>query len=129
VITRTTLEEVDISRYRSWLTEKYEQFQRAQLRDWTLYLVETQGVLTRSELIARAHQALDFSGNPALRELGLDSQPQAGEIIEQSLAELFERGWLMGEERLNVTDAGREHLRRRMRRDEHGWGRSARNRV
>ena len=39
----------------------------------------------------------------------------AGEMIERSLAELFERGWLTGEERLSVTDAGREHLRRRMR--------------
>ena len=50
------------------------------------------------------------------RELGLDQQPQAVEMIEQSVAELFERGWLEGKEQLSVTDAGREHLRRRM------WG-------
>jgi hypothetical protein len=50
------------------------------------------------------------------RELELDQQPQAVEMIEQSVAELFERGWLEGKERLSVTDAGREHLRWRM------WG-------
>ena len=39
----------------------------------------------------------------------------AGEMIEQSLAELFEHGWLVEEQRLSLADAGREHLRRRMR--------------
>jgi hypothetical protein len=37
-------------------------------------------------------------------------------MIEQSVAELFERGWLVGDERLSVTDTGREHLSRGMRR-------------
>jgi hypothetical protein len=37
-------------------------------------------------------------------------QPQAAELFEHSLAELFEHGWLTGEERLYVTDAGRKHL-------------------
>ncbi len=50
------------------------------------------------------------------RELGLDQQPQAVEMIEQSVAELFERGWLEGKERLSVTDAGREHRRQQI------WG-------
>jgi len=58
-----------------------------------------------------------------LRELGLAQPPQASEMIEQSLAELFERSWLAGEEQLSLTDAGREHLRRRMREGtrKHGW--------
>jgi hypothetical protein len=43
-------------------------------------------------------------------------QPRASEMIEQSVAELFERGWLVGDERLSVTDTGREHLGRGMRR-------------
>ncbi|MDY6877612.1 MAG: hypothetical protein SWK90_15625 [Chloroflexota bacterium] len=45
------------------------------------------------------YQALDFD-NPKLRELGLDRQPQAGAMIEQGMAELFERGWLVEEEHL-----------------------------
>jgi ABC-2 type transport system permease protein len=50
-----------------------------------------------------------------LRELGLGQQPQAKEMVEQSIQELFERGWLVGEEWLSVTDVGRKHLHWQMR--------------
>jgi hypothetical protein len=30
------------------------------------------------------------------------------------MAELFERGWLVGDERLSVTETERKHLRRRI---------------
>ncbi len=107
-------EEVDVSRYEFGLVEKYQQFRQAQLCDWMLYVVEKGKVRTHAELVAQGHQALDFSDNPMLRELGLAEQPRAGEVVEQSVAELFERGWLAGEERLIVTDAGKEHLGQRM---------------
>jgi hypothetical protein len=110
-------EEADLSRYKFGVVELYERFRQAQLRDWMLYLVQKRGVQTRSELVERAHQALDFSRIPTLQALGLAQQPpRAGEMIEQSVAELLERGWLVGDKRLNVTDAGREHLSRGMRR-------------
>ena len=79
-----------------------------------LYLVEKQRARTRTELIAQTHQALDFGKNPMLRELGLEKSSQANEMIGQSMTELFERDWLMGEEQLSVTDAGKDHLRRGM---------------
>jgi hypothetical protein len=107
-------EEVDLSRYEMGLAGWYERFRQAQLRDWMLYLVEKHGVQTRSELIAQARQALDFSDNPMLRELGLDRQPGTDEMIERSIQGLFERGWLVGEERLSVTDAGTERLRKQV---------------
>jgi hypothetical protein len=110
-------EGADLSRYKFGVVELYERFRQAQLRDWMLYLVEKRRVQTRAELIAQARQALDFGRNPTLRALGLAQQQlQASEMIEQSVAELFERGWLVGDERLSVTDTGREHLSRRMRR-------------
>jgi len=110
-------EAADLSRYKFGVVELYERFRQAQLRDWMLYLVEKRGVQTRSELVERAHQALDFSSIPTLRALGLaQQQPQGSEMIEQSVAELVERGWLTGEERLSVTEAGKEHLSRGMRR-------------
>jgi hypothetical protein len=109
-------EEADLSRYGMGLIDGYEQFRRTQLRDWMLYLVERQGVRTRAGLTARARQALDFSTNPTLRALGLaQPHPQAGEMIEQSMAELFDHGWLAGDEQLSVTDAGRAHLHQQMR--------------
>jgi cation diffusion facilitator family transporter len=102
--------EVDLSRYRMGLVERYAQFRQAQLRDWMLYLIEKEQVLTQAELRARAGQAFDFSDNPALRGLGLDGQSEASDLVEQSMKELYERGWLVGDERLSATDAGRAHL-------------------
>lgn len=112
-------EKAELPRYPMGSIERYIQSRQAQLHDWMLYLVERQGGLIRTELIAQANQALDFSDNLMLRELGLARQPQAGEMIRQGLAELFERGWLEGEERVSITDAGREYLRRQMREQEH----------
>ena len=107
-------EEVDLSRYRFRIVSKYNQFRQAQLRDWMLYLVEEQRAETRTELIAQAHQALDFGKNPMLRELGLEKLSQASAMIEQSMANLFDRGWLIEEEQLSVTDTGKDHLRQGM---------------
>ncbi len=107
-------EHADLSRYKMPLVEHYEQFRQAQLRDWMLYLVGKQGVLTRQELQARAGQALDYSDNPALRELGLDTQAEASAMIEQSVAELFQRGWLAENGQVTITAAGRERLKRLM---------------
>jgi Co/Zn/Cd efflux system component len=104
-------EEIDLSRFEFGITKQYDKFRQAQLRDWMLYLVDKQGIGTRAELVARASQALDFDRIPAVRAMGLaQGQPQAAELIERSLAELFQHGWLAGEERLSVTDAGRKHL-------------------
>jgi hypothetical protein len=106
--------DVDLSRYSMGLVERYAQFRQTQLRDWMLYLVEEEKVTTQEELRTRASQAFDFGDNPALRGLGLDRQSEAGDLVEQSLHALYERGWLVGEEQLNVTAAGREHLSRLM---------------
>ena len=109
-------EEADLSRYRMGLLDRYEQFRQAQLRDWMLYLVDKEGSLTPDELRARACQALDLRDNPALRGLGLDGTVEASELVEQSLRELLERGWLAGDERLSATAAGNERLTRLLRR-------------
>jgi len=121
-------EELDLSRYEFGIAEQYEQFRQAQLGDWMLYLVDEHGGLKRAELIARARQVLDFSDNPTLRELGLDHQPHAGEMVERSMAGLFEHDWVVGEESLDITDAGRQHLRRQMRNHAHTWGHATRYR-
>jgi len=91
----------------------FHRFLQSQLRDWMLYLVDRRGIRTRGELIARASQALDFNAIPAVQVMELaQGQPQADELIERSLAELFQRGWLMEEGQLSVTDAGRKRLER-----------------
>jgi hypothetical protein len=106
-------EEVDLSRYKFGIAVQFERFRQAQLRDWMLYLVEKQGIRTRAELATRGYQALDFNRIPALQAMGLAGhQAPARKMVDQGLAELLERGWLVEEKQLSCTDAGREHLRR-----------------
>jgi cation diffusion facilitator family transporter len=108
--------ETDLSRYKMGLIKRYEQFRQAQLRNWMLYMVEKKKVLTQAELRARACQAFDFSDNPALRGFGFGPQSDASKLVEQSLQELYKSGWLVGNEQLSTTDAGREHLSRVVKR-------------
>jgi hypothetical protein len=62
-------------------------------------------------LVTRAGQALDFNQIPAVRAMELvQGKPQALELIEKSLVELLEHGWLTGGEQLQVTEAGRKQL-------------------
>ena len=106
-------EEADLSRYEFGIAVQFERFRQAQLRDWMLYLVEKQGIQTRAELVARGCQALDFNRIPALQAMELvKHQAPARKMVDQGLAELFERGWLTEEKQLSCTDAGRKHLRR-----------------
>jgi len=109
-------EEIDLSRYRIGLVDQYAQFRQAQLRDWMLYLVDRKEVNTLSALRARACQAFDFTANAALRGLGLDQADEVDKQIDQSLRDLYERGWLTGDERLALSDAGRDHLSRQLKR-------------
>jgi len=112
---RSLSEESDLSRYKMGLVERYERFRQAQMRDWMLYLVEKQGIERRTELVARARQALDFNKMPTLRAMGIAQQRSPVDaLIGHSLVELFQRGWLTGEERLAATDAGRKRLGKRM---------------
>jgi hypothetical protein len=104
-------EEIDLSRFEFGIAAPFHRFLQSQLCDWMLYLVDKQGVGTRAELVARASQALDFNQILAVRVMDFaQGQPQAAEFVERSLAELFRRGWLTGQERLSVTDAGKKHL-------------------
>lgn len=106
--------QVDLSRYTMPLAERYDRFRENQLRDWMLYLVGQRGVRTRAELTSRVCQALDYSQNPALRQLGLACPPSVDARVDQALADVLDRAWLSESEGLAVTEAGREHLRRAM---------------
>jgi Co/Zn/Cd efflux system component len=104
-------EEIDLSRYEFGIVAQYEKFRQAQLRDWMLYLVYKQKVCTRNDLVEKTKQALDFNRVPAARAIGL-TQDQSKTImfIENGFMELFRNGWLSGEDKLSVTEAGRKHL-------------------
>jgi hypothetical protein len=106
-------EEVDLSRFEFGFAAPFHRFLQSQLRDWMLYLVDKQGIGTQTELIARASQALDFNQILAVRVMELaQGESQASELVERSLAELFERGWLTGDERLCLTEVGSKRLKK-----------------
>ena len=104
-------DELDLSRFEFGMAAHFEQFRQAQLSDWMLYLVAKQGQEARSELVDRARHALDFNSIAAGRAMGLVHQESRfDELIERCLAELIDSGRLTGEERLAVTELGRQHL-------------------
>jgi hypothetical protein len=68
---------------------------------------DTLGTDLRSELTGRARRAIDFNNIAAARAIGPGQQPTRNkELIERSLSELMDNGWLTGEGRLVVTNAG-----------------------
>lgn len=105
---------MDFSRYRISLLDKYVKFKQAQLRAWMLYVVDREEVATLAALRSRARQAFDFTRNPALRGLGLDQVSEVDQLVEQSLRELYERGFLVGDDQLVTTDAGKEYLSKQL---------------
>jgi len=106
----------NLSRYEIGWLRKYQQFKQDQLRDWLLYLVCTDQAHTRHDLLQQASTALDFEQYPALNAFVGGYQSYTPEIIEHSLAELIERGWLAGDETLQVTPAGQAHAHSQMQR-------------
>lgn len=108
-------EEIDFSRYRFGLGERYERFRNTQLQVWILYLIAEKGIQTSEALKKDVQTAIDFQKNPILRELGFVQQQNGTEdTFEQAMAELYEKYWLTPEEPLQLTEAGRTMLERKM---------------
>jgi Co/Zn/Cd efflux system component len=113
-------EPVDLSHYGFWLQRVYEHVRDAHLRDWMLYLVDGQEVQTRGDLVERVRQAFDFRNNPWMKLIGLDRQFANDAAIEQSLKELFSRGWVIDQEPLIISYEGKEYLKRQSKRRQGG---------
>jgi hypothetical protein len=115
-------EEIDFSRYRFGLGDRYERFRNTQLQVWILYLIAEKGIQTYEALEKDVQTATDFQKNPILRELGFVQHQNGNEnTFEQAMAELYEKHWLtpggplrLPEEPLQLTDAGRTILERKM---------------
>ncbi|HTP07585.1 MAG TPA: cation transporter [Anaerolineae bacterium] len=108
-------EQVNCAHYRFWLQSVYEHVRNVHLRDWMLYLVSHEAIQTRNDLMDRARQAFDFRGNPWMKLMGLDRQFASDMSIEQSLNELFSRGWVVDQEPLICSEQGKEYLKQQNR--------------
>ena len=109
-----TGEAAELSRYSLWVADRLETHVQTQTEAWLLYLVDLQHVTDRGDLVRRAEAALDPDANPLVREFGMEIDSQSR--VEPTVAELVRRGWLVGTDRLTVTEAGRRQLRHTLRR-------------
>jgi len=104
--------EADLSRYPMMFSRQYQEFRKAQLRDWMLFLVESRKATTRAGLLEEESRALAFEKFPVLREIGTQDRDQTTEQIAQSLDDLFTKGWLLEEANsLRLSSAGKLRLR------------------
>ncbi|MBN2413506.1 cation transporter [candidate division KSB1 bacterium] len=104
-------EEPDFSRYKFGIVRRYEKFRQSQLCDWMLYLIEKQKSISRSELISRVQEVLDFSKNPSLRALGIGGgKPQYSLKIGEMIRELIKQNWINNGDPVHITEKGKQHL-------------------
>ena len=87
---------------------------RSRIQTWLLYLIGTQNVTARADLLRRAGAAADPDVNPLLREYGMEADARA--MVEPAIDDLIHRGLLLGTEPLTVTGAGRRRLQHALRR-------------
>jgi Co/Zn/Cd efflux system component len=105
----------DFSHYGFWLLNVYEHLRDTHLQDWMLYLVERGEVQTKRDIIARVHAAFDFRNNQWMKLVGLDRQFASETEIEQVLNGLFSQGWVIDQEPLIISEAGKTYLRKQNR--------------
>ena len=101
----------DLSRYRFWVAVWLQNRWRSMFREWLLYVVVHDGVRTEAELDARVRLALGRENGPLAREFG-PLRAFDADALPASIAELRQRGWLTGSDRLEASAAGRRRLRR-----------------
>jgi hypothetical protein len=103
--------EADLSRYSLKFFGKIREFQKAQLGDWMLFLVDSRKANTRTGLLEEANRSLTFDKYPILREFGLQDRAQSTEEIAYALDGLVARGWLVeADGRLRLTPTGKRRL-------------------
>ena len=102
------------SRYSLWIADRLERTIRARIETWLLYLIGTENVTARADLLRRTAVAADPDANPLLREYGMQADARA--MIEPAIDELIQHRLLLGTEPLAITDAGRRQLQHALRR-------------
>jgi protein-S-isoprenylcysteine O-methyltransferase Ste14/Co/Zn/Cd efflux system component len=98
-------EEIDLSRYGFSRLEKHR---RRQMVLWFLFEADRSHISTRDELFRKARAATDYSRIASLRALGLDGQPDREKRLEESIQEVFEKGWV-AEVTVSAPDAPSRH--------------------
>jgi hypothetical protein len=102
--------QIDLSHYGFWLQGVYQYGRERYLQSWMLSLIEQQIVRTKTDLVEHIRQGVDFRENPWFQAVGLN-QPLATEaLLEQTLEEIIQRGWVIDQEPLLITEKGKKYL-------------------
>lgn len=104
--------QVDLTRYGFWLQGVYEQARKGFLKNLAMYLVESQQVQTKPELLERVRRHIDFRDNPWMQAVELNRQLATDPLIEQTLDEIFQRGWVIDQEPLILSAEGEKYLKK-----------------
>ncbi len=107
-------EEPDVSRYSPWVSDRLKRVINSRLETWLLFLVDSEQVTGRDDLLRRVGRAVSRESNPLLREYGMEVD--ASSMIEPALDELTRLDLVSASEPLSATDRGRSLLGRELRR-------------
>jgi Co/Zn/Cd efflux system component len=105
-------EEVDLSRYRFGI---YEKFRKNQLKNWMLYEVRRKDGFTKESLLERTEEAIDFHKSIILKSLGLAQKLEISNTVKEGVQELLDENLLRDDGNLHITKKGRNQLKRQMR--------------
>jgi hypothetical protein len=106
-------EELDLSHYRPNFSRR-EQYQRDQLADWMLYLVDQKKAADQEQLLTLIKPALFIRHHPVLQALGVEEEPIEEKTANLALQRAVEQGWLLLEPPIELTPAGKQRLAQQM---------------
>jgi hypothetical protein len=104
----------NVSLYSPWISHRKRRVITSRLEMWMLYLVESNQVTVRSDLLGRLGVALSAETNPLLREFGMEFDASA--LAEPALNELIKRMMIGDMEPMTIAVRGRRVLNRALRR-------------
>jgi len=105
-------EQAGFAHYGFWLLNAYQHLRDTHLVKWMLTLIDQQEVQTRSELMKQTSQAFDYRDNLWMKMVGLDREFANEIAITKSMSELFSHGWVLDQNPLVISGAGKEYLKR-----------------
>ena len=112
-------EEPEVSEIKIPLEKSLNNFRRTQLRDYLLYMISKGKPDSLEDLKEIGRNALDFTNNPMLREMGITGPPTREDDIDIVLNELTSQGFIVEKPALSLTEKGHEQIRLRLKKGKH----------
>jgi Co/Zn/Cd efflux system component len=115
IIKSRSEQNVDLSKYKLFLEGSYENIRKKQMKNWMLYLVDKQKVISKQELLGKVRKSLDFGQNAVLREIGLGKSSWHQDLIESLFEQLVLERLLINGENIKITPEGHDYIKKKLR--------------